>query len=287
VRFEFVRMRPGDHLDWVFTGSHEFDALATSCLMEGAAKGELLMYVSEDPDPSAVAALSGVASEDDLRVVSTADVYGTSAVVDPQAVLENYYAELAAAMASGHSGLRIVSDNTPLLADDEALAAWLRWELLVDQFLATHPVTALCAFDALRLDRTVLSQLAVRHPLSSASSPVPRFRLFFHGSSLQLAGPVNEASLTRLREALADLPEGTPAAVTLGPTDAAPPGPAPGDMWAADLDAAAAVNGRLVSMLNDIVIDGTPLTVFGSAAALGAVRAAFPPPNASLVLRQY
>jgi hypothetical protein len=40
-------------------------------------------------------------------------------------------------------------------------------------------------------------------------------------------------------------------------------------------------------MLNDIVIDGTPLTVFGSAAALGAVRAAFPPPNASLVLRQY
>jgi hypothetical protein len=139
----------------------------------------------------------------------------------------------------------------------------------------------------LRLDRPRLSQLAVRHPLSSASSPVPRYRLFFHGSALQLAGPVTEASLTRLREALADLPEGTPAAVTIGPAESGPPGPAPGDLWAANLDAAAAVNGRLVAMLNDIVIDGTPVTVFGSAAALQAVRATFPPPNASLVLRQH
>lgn len=287
MRFEFVRMRPGDHLDWVFTGASEFDALATSCLMEGAAKGERLMYVCEDPDPSAVAALSGVASDDDLRVVSTAHVYGTSAVIDPEAVLDLYKGELAAALAAGRSGLRIVSDNTPLVADHDSFAAWLRWELLVDQFLATHPVTSLCAFDALRVERSMLSQLAVRHPLSSASSPVPRYRLFFHGSALQLAGPVTEPSLTRLREALADLPEGTPAVVTLGPVHSGPPGPAPGDMWAADLDAAAAVNGQLVAMLNDIALDGTPLTVLGSAAALGAVRAAFPPPSASLVLRQY
>ncbi len=137
-------------MGWAFTGAREFAALATSCLMEGAALGERLMYVAEYPDPSAVAALSGVTGDGDLQVVSTGDVYGTSGVVDPEAQLACYGTEMEAALAAGYSGLRIVCDNTPLVRTEVALAAWRRYELLGDQFAATHPVTALCAFDAQR-----------------------------------------------------------------------------------------------------------------------------------------
>jgi MEDS: MEthanogen/methylotroph, DcmR Sensory domain len=153
VRFEFVRMRPGDHMAWAFAGPGEFAALATSCLMEGAALGERLMYVADRPDPSAVAALSGVTGEDDLRVVSIGEVYGTSGVVDPERQIAYYAAELRAALAAGDCGLRIVADNTSQVSSEPGLAAWRRYELLADQFAATHPATALCAFDARRLCR--------------------------------------------------------------------------------------------------------------------------------------
>src|SRR5258706_16481977 len=51
VRFEFLRMRPHDHMCWVFTGAREFATLAVPFLSEGAALGQRLMYVAENPDP--------------------------------------------------------------------------------------------------------------------------------------------------------------------------------------------------------------------------------------------
>lgn len=246
MRFEFVRMRPGDHMGWAFTGAREFAALATSCLMEGAALGERVIYVAEHPDPSAVAALSGITGEGDLQVLPVADVYGISGVVDPEAQLAWHAGELESALAAGYSGLRVVSDNTPLVTSDAGLAAWRRYELLSDQFAATHPATALCAFDAQRLDPGRLAQLAAMHPLSSASGPVPPFRLFFQGSTLRLAGTVNATSLASLRQALAELPAGTPAAVDLGAD-----GPEAGD----------GVSGDVIAMLNEIAGDGTPISV--------------------------
>ncbi|MGI9008105.1 MAG: MEDS domain-containing protein [Streptosporangiaceae bacterium] len=269
VRFEFVRMRPGDHLGWAFAGASEYAALATSCLMEGAALGERLMYVAEHPDASAVAALYGVADQDALQVVTIADVYGTSGIVDPQAQLAHFGAELDAALAAGYSGLRVVSDSTRLVTSDASLAAWRHYELLADQFTAVHPVTALCAFDARRLGPGRLAQLAAMHPLSSASGPVPPYRLFFQGSTVRLDGPVTVASMASLGQALAELPADTPAAVDLG---------------AAGQDAGDGVSREAVAMLNELADAGTPVLVHGQAAAL---RAAFPAPGANLMLRQY
>ncbi len=110
------------------------------------------------------------------------------------------------------------------------------------------------------------------HPLSSASGPVPPFRLFFQGRTLRLDGPVTATSAASLRRALADLPAGTPAAVDLGGTD-----PEAGD----------SVSGAVIAMLNDIAGGGTPVTVLGHAAALRAARAAVPPPSEGLILRHY
>ena len=284
MRFEFVRMRPGDHMGWAFTGAREFAALATSCLMEGAALGERVMYVAEHPDPSAVAALTGITGEGDLQIVSLGDVYGTSGVVDPEAQLACYAAELEAALAAGYSGLRIVSDNTPLVLTEAGLAAWRRYELIGDQFAATHQATALCAFDAQRLDAGRLAQLAAMHPLSSASGPVPPYRLYFEGSTLRLDGPLTATSVASLRRALGDLPAGTPAAVDLGADD---PEAGAGGQGAGEPEAAASVSGDVIAMLNELADAGTPVTVLGQAAALRAVRAAVPPPSEGLVLRHY
>lgn len=254
-------------MEWAFAGPGEFVAIATSCLMEGAAQRERLMYVAERPDPSELAGLSSVASDEDLRIVPVADVYGTSGVVDPAAQLDYYEAEVDAALADGYSGLRVVCDGTPLIAGSDALAAMLRWELLADRLMAVRPMTALCAFDLQRVDRDSLEQLAAMHPLSSASGPVPPFRLSFSGDTLRLTGMVDAASVRSLRHALGGLPDGTPAAVDLGTQ--------------------APVSADVAAMLDELAGEGTPVTVHGAAAALEAFKATALNASAKLDLLEY
>ena len=129
------------------------------------------------------------------------------------------------------------------------------------------------------------------HPLSSASGPVPPYRLYFEGSTLRLDGPLTAASVASLRRALGDLPAGTPAAVDLGADDpeagADDPEAGAGGQGAGEPEAAASVSGDVIAMLNELADAGTPVIVLGQAAALRAVRAAVPPPSEGLVLRHY
>ena len=70
IRFEFLRMRPHDHMGWVFSGPSEFAALAAPFLAEGAALGERLMYVPAEVDPADLAGLRSVVGPDALQITS-------------------------------------------------------------------------------------------------------------------------------------------------------------------------------------------------------------------------
>lgn len=79
TRFECLRLRPHDHMGWIFAGSCGFAPIARPFLAEGAALSERLMYVAADPGPAALAALAGVAGvigPHGLQVASIAEVYG-------------------------------------------------------------------------------------------------------------------------------------------------------------------------------------------------------------------
>ena len=215
IRFEFLRMRPHDHIGWVFTGSSEFAALAASFLAEGAAHGEMLMYVAQDPDPADMAGLAQVVGPGALLVTSVAAVYGPSGVVDPQGERATYSAALDDALAAGFTGIRVAADNTPLVADAERLAAWLRWEVVADRLLSERQITAMCAFDQEKVDVGRLRHLAEVHPLSSATGPVPQFRLFSAGGALCAEGQLDPLAVIQLWLALESLPRGTGVLVDL------------------------------------------------------------------------
>ena len=136
------------------------------------------MYVAQDPDPQGMAGLASVGGPGALIVTSTADVYGASGIVDVQRQLATYVMAAEDALAAGFSGIRVAADNTPLVADEKRLAAWLRWEVVADRMLSEHPITAMCAFDQEKVGASTLRRIAALHPLSSASGPQPQFRLF-------------------------------------------------------------------------------------------------------------
>lgn len=209
TRFECLRMRPHDHIGWVFEGDARFEELAGPFLAEGAARGELLMYVTEAPRPATAARLRDRYGSRVIRIARTADVYGESGLVNAAAQRAVFAGVLADALAAGFSGIRVAADNTSLVTDEQRLAAWIRWEHVADRFMADNPVTGLCAFDGQRVDVNRLRHLATLHPLSAVADPEPQFRMYSDRGSLCLEGHVDSFAVAELPHALEALPPGT------------------------------------------------------------------------------
>jgi MEDS: MEthanogen/methylotroph, DcmR Sensory domain len=263
TRFECLQMRPHDHIGWTFAGQAEFAALARPFLAEGAARGERLMYVAEDPDPAAVAGLGGPGA---VLVASIAEVYGAAGIVDAPTQRATFAAALADALAEGYNGIRVAADNTPLVADETRVAAWIRWEIAADRFMSENLVTGLCAFDRQKVNVDRLRHLATLHPLSPASHPVPQFRIFADAGDLSAEGELDSFAVSQLRRALAALPPGTGVRVDL---------------------AAATLRGRnALASLGLLSDDGVSVTIRGEPAAIGRLRLLGPLPSERLILQE-
>ncbi len=209
MRAECIRMRPHDHIGWVVEGSAGFDAVAGPFLAEGAARGELLVYVAADPDPAVPVRLGPAVASHGVQVASIAEVYGPSGIVDAATQRATFAGMLRQALAEGYAGIRVAADNTPLIASEDRFAAWVRWELTADQFMAANPVTGLCVFDRHQADVGRLRHLATLHPLSPAGSPRPQYRLLAGDGYLRVVGQIDSFAVQQVRLALAVLPPGT------------------------------------------------------------------------------
>lgn len=251
IRFECLRMRPHDHIGWVFAGEAGFEELACPFLAEGAARGERLMYVSGTPRPATAARLRDRYGSRVITIARTADVYGESGIVDPVVQRAMYAAVLADALAAGFSGIRVAVDSTPLVTDETRLAAWIRWEHVADRFMADNPATGLCAFDGQRVDVNRLRHLSTLHPLAAAADPEPQFRMYSDDGSLSLEGHVDSFTVAQLPTALEVLPRETSVLI--------------------DLSVATLMSRVPLSGLRRLADEGVPVIIRGDRKALDAL----------------
>jgi hypothetical protein len=265
TRFECLRMRPHDHIGWVFSGAAAFDDLAIPFLAEGAARGELLMYVASAPSAAATTALRGRCGARAVQVASITDVYGVSGIVDAVAQRAVFASVLAEALAAGFTGIRVAADNTSLVTDARRLAAWMRWEYAADRFMAENPVTGLCAFDGLRVDVNRIRHLATLHPLSSAADPEPQYRMFADDGNLCLEGDIDSFAVGELPLALNVLPPRTGVLI--------------------DLSAATLMSRAPLAGLRRLADKGVTVTIRGASAAIETLTANGLPASERLVLQ--
>lgn len=244
-------MRPDDHIGWIFEGEAGFERLACPFLAEGAARGERLMYISESPRPATRSRLLNHYGPRVITVARTAEVYGESGVVDPDAQRARFAAALADALSAGFSGLRVAADNTRLVSDDERLEAWIRWEHVAHRFMDANPVTGLCAFDGQRIDVNRLRHLSTLHPLSTAATAEPQFRMYCEAESLWLEGHIDSYTVAQIPLALHALPPGTRVLI--------------------DLSAATLMSRATITGLARLAQAGVPVTVRGERTALDAL----------------
>ncbi|KDN21815.1 MEDS domain-containing protein [Amycolatopsis rifamycinica] len=186
------------HVCWGYRRPAEFVAEAREFLAEGLAVGERVLYVAPGDQSFLEAQLRTDGRFDEglrrgaVQVASVDATYTTGTVVDPAGQVELYATATAEALAAGFSGFRVAADATSLVRTPAQLDAFARYEHLVDRFMATQPMSAMCGYDLAELGGDAVAQLACMHP--RAHEVATPFHLHGHtrdGSAAALEGELD------------------------------------------------------------------------------------------------
>ncbi|MGY1744258.1 MEDS domain-containing protein [Blastococcus sp. SYSU D00695] len=199
-------LAPGDHVCWSFADEAELGAAVLPFLGEGRLRGEKLLLVGPSR-PALLDALAGLPDRDRmladgrLEIRGTADGYAAGAV-SPADQVERYRRETAAAVAEGHTGLRVAADISSLArADAAGLAALHAYEQRADVLMGGVPMTALCLYDE-ALGADVVGPIVVLHPAQHHGDRYPLAHLSARGGVLALHGEVDVSQAEAVGRAL-------------------------------------------------------------------------------------
>ncbi|MCM6777131.1 MEDS domain-containing protein [Nocardia sp. CDC159] len=192
-----------DHVCWAFDRPEEFRERAREFLGEGLRLGCQVWYVASEATADDLADIDGWAAasrEGGTRVLSVDALYPSGTVVDPIDQVCTYAAATEAALAAGFTGLRVAADATALVRTPAQLAAFTRYEHLVDRYMATQPFSAMCAYRRREVRPVALAQLACLHPNANTTTD---FRLFGSAAhSAVLGGELDASSRALFRTTL-------------------------------------------------------------------------------------
>ncbi|MEV0685478.1 MEDS domain-containing protein [Nocardia sp. NPDC050378] len=200
-----------DHACVAYSTRAERDRAAVKWLLEGAAIGQRLLAFTDDDDAgerlSAAFAAADAGHGRELTHTSLRTLYDLTAPIDAEAQLAHYRAEVASARAAGFAGIRVFTDITALTLDSARRPGHVRWEHVVDAFMADgHPVAAMCAYDLTATGEDLGAVMAV-HPLRHGPSRVPTtFGMYWRDGHRILDGEIDQFGIPALIGALEVLP---------------------------------------------------------------------------------
>ena len=165
-----------DHVCWTYDDRFEFVTAMRAFLAEGVQLGQRIGYVGAAPTDALRADLEDLDGIDELlatgacSVISLGDIY-REGTPEPVAQVGAYAAQTQDALAAGFTGLRVAADATELVLAPGAGDRFLQYEHLIDRAMASGlPFAAMCGYDAERVARDRLAELAFVHPLAHATA---------------------------------------------------------------------------------------------------------------------
>ncbi|MGH2859842.1 MAG: MEDS domain-containing protein [Solirubrobacteraceae bacterium] len=210
-----VGCAPGDHLCWVYRDENDWIDAASRYLSEGALLNDQLLYVADKPASELIDDLAQLPGRDamlesgQLQVLPLFDCHP---VMDGDPVAGGmqtgaYRARAQAAADSGFRALRLAADASELALTADLGRGFATYELLVDSMIAQSPMTALCGYDARRVDLAAARVLSFVHPSCNHGDHRPNASLHAdeHGR-WRLTGEVDLAGLAELEVALTAVP---------------------------------------------------------------------------------
>ena len=210
VRIGHAERGAQDHLCCLHRDAAEYRRRAAVFFADGLRQGLRVAYTATHGMEAARAELADLDDVDRLvadgavQILPVQEVYGPGGPVDPERVVAAYAAATEVALADGFRGLRMSADATGLVRTPEQQDAFARYELLVDQYVADHPLSGLCGYSVDLGEDTTAEFAALHAPGPSEDTGVRVFGCA--DGALGLAGefdlatvPVLDRLLTRLR----------------------------------------------------------------------------------------
>jgi hypothetical protein len=199
-----------DHVCWTYDACDDLRDVFVEFLEAGLASGERVAVTAHDEGElhDLVAALPGGearVADRSLVLLPLAGVYD-GGPVDPLRQVSVYADHTRRALSEGFSGFRIAAEATPLIQEAERRQAFVRYEQLVDHYMAREPFAAMCAYDRSALEADEVTEVACVHPAVRGDEQPP-FHLFARDSSTSaIVGEVDAFSGEVFERVLSALP---------------------------------------------------------------------------------
>jgi hypothetical protein len=203
--FELPRAGSADHLCWVYDENDDaFDEALRAFIAGGLERGERLLCVGDALiDRLRGDRMDGLIASGTLETLTLTQAYEARQAFWAEGQLAFYDAAIQRAMDDGYQGLRVIADVTAVAADPARRAELIRWEHLVDEYIARSiGFSAMCTY-ASSLPGEALSAAGSVHPAAHTADAVAPFRIFFDEGRLVLAGSVDSFSAAALASVLA------------------------------------------------------------------------------------
>ncbi|UWZ35043.1 MEDS domain-containing protein [Dactylosporangium roseum] len=179
------------HVCWAYDDPVGFTVRAKEWIAEGIAAGNRVWFVADE----------GTKPIEGARLIRIAEAYDDEWIIDPPAQVRAYAAATEQALADGYTGFRVVAEVTPLVRDAAGQEAFARYEYLVEQYMSTAPMSALCAYDQRELGWQVVAELAGLHPETNVGV-LFSLRAGADGGGVVLSGELDQSNRAVLGAAM-------------------------------------------------------------------------------------
>jgi anti-anti-sigma regulatory factor len=168
---------PHDHAGWAFDHPDRLRAAIADFMADGLSLNQRVVYVgNDDAGLTSLKGFDDALTRDQARLARMDSMYPSGTVVDPDGQVAAYRAATEEALADGYTGLRVAADSTSLVVTEEQRRAWVRYEYLIDRFIARNPMTGLCCFNQTVLGSRSVAEIECVHPL--VNRPESGFRIY-------------------------------------------------------------------------------------------------------------
>jgi hypothetical protein len=168
---------PHDHAGWSFDAPDQLRSAIAEFMADGLALNQRVVYVGDDD--AGLVRLKGfddALTRDQARLTRLDRMYPGGTVIDPDEQVAIYAAATEEALADGYTGLRVAADSTSLVVTETQRRAWVRYEYLIDRYMARNPMTGLCCFNQTVLGSAEVAEIECVHPL--VNRPDSGFRIY-------------------------------------------------------------------------------------------------------------
>lgn len=172
VGFTHERFEAGTHMCLVFRDENERKRIVSKFIESGIMDDERVGYFADTATPSEVAKwlkeldvdLDEAISEASFSVDEAEQVYCGGGYFDPEIMLEKLRETFRNSKAKGYPNTRVTGEMSWALKGIPGSHRLIEYESKVNKVLETHPVTAMCQYDANKFSGSLIYKALQVHP---------------------------------------------------------------------------------------------------------------------------